>query len=95
MVYKNSTFLFYVSYQAFISHYDPKDESWVLISLPLWVKTRLQTHAFDHLSHKSGKNSAAMQRMFQFSVNISWQTAITDPSGVCELMDCSATLFMN
>jgi hypothetical protein len=33
-----------------------------------------------------------MRRMFKIYVKISWPTLI-DPNGVCEFMDCSATVF--
>jgi hypothetical protein len=77
-----------------VTRYDPRDKSWVLISLLSYLKTRLRTAAFDHLPSQ-GTNFATMRCMFKFSVKISWQTPIIDPNGVCELMGCSATVFMD
>jgi hypothetical protein len=36
-----------------------------------------------------------MRRMFKFSVNISWQTPLSEPDGACKFMDSSATNFVD
>jgi hypothetical protein len=33
--------------------------------------------------------------MFKFSVKLSWQTPLTDPNSVCELMHCLAMVFID
>jgi hypothetical protein len=40
-------------------------------------------------------DDGAMGHIFKFSVKITWQNSITDPNSVCELTDCSATVFVN
>jgi hypothetical protein len=51
--------------------------------------------AFDRLSKSWGTNFAAMQRMFKFSVEDLLANSISDPNVVCELMDCSVTVFVD